>query len=88
MIRLVTSNLSVNRSFLCLKHCFGFYLIFCDKQSNSMDRFCLIRRRMKVCLGDGWIWMLFRVLLEVCREATDWNNQIRRQKFARQRVKC
>uniref|UniRef100_A0A251SNH4 Uncharacterized protein n=2 Tax=Helianthus annuus TaxID=4232 RepID=A0A251SNH4_HELAN len=46
------------------------------------------RRRMKVCLGDGWIWMLFRVLLEVCREATDWNNQIRRQKFARQRVKC
>ncbi|KAF5796360.1 hypothetical protein HanXRQr2_Chr08g0350521 [Helianthus annuus] len=40
---------------------------------------------MKVCLGDGWIWMLFRVLLEVCREATDWNNQTRRQKFARQR---
>ncbi|MFS8025832.1 hypothetical protein Hanom_Chr16g01479731 [Helianthus anomalus] len=46
----------------------GFYFIFCDKQSNLMAQFCLIRRRMKVCWGDGWIWMLFRVSVEVEEE--------------------
>ncbi|MFS7944432.1 hypothetical protein Hanom_Chr06g00512111 [Helianthus anomalus] len=35
-------------------------------------------RRMKVCLGDGWIWMLFRVLLEVCRYTLfiNWSKRI------------
>ncbi|MFS7969785.1 hypothetical protein Hanom_Chr09g00813271 [Helianthus anomalus] len=27
-----------------------------------------LRRRMKVCWGDDWIWMLFRVSLEVEEE--------------------
>ncbi|KAF5777423.1 hypothetical protein HanXRQr2_Chr12g0535421 [Helianthus annuus] len=42
---------------------------------NLASQLQIYRRRMKVCWGDGWIWMLFRVSLEV-EEEERWLLQV------------